>query len=55
MPIRIQRQLEAQAAFHVGPGWAPVGPWLGPGWARLGPIWECCLGECIEWQVNWYP
>ena len=26
-----------QAAFHVGPGWAPVGPRLGPGWAPVGP------------------
>ena len=26
-----------QAAFHVGPGWAPVGPQLGPSWAPVGP------------------
>ena len=29
--------VSAQAAFH-----------LGPGWARLGPIWECCLGEEVR-------
>ena len=28
-----------QAAFHVGPGWAPVGPQLGPKWAPGGPDW----------------
>ena len=29
----------AQAAFHLGPGWAPVGPRLGPGWAPVGQSW----------------
>ena len=26
-----------QAAFHMGPSWAPTGPQLGPSWAPVGP------------------
>ena len=35
----LQPMMESQAAFHVGPGWAPVGPQLGPSWAPDGPDW----------------
>ena len=33
-----------QAAFHMGPVWAPFGPQMGPRWAQMGPIWEYFLG-----------
>ena len=36
--------IHSQAAFHAGPGWAPVGPRLGQVGPQLGAIWECCLG-----------
>ena len=25
-----------QAAFHMGPSWAPIGPELGPSWTPVG-------------------
>ena len=37
-----------QAAFHMGPSWAPGLAHLGPIWAQLGPIWECCLDVYVS-------